>query len=184
VIEQLSFEPLTPTSFLARSAVVHGERVAVVDGSLELTYGELRGRAARLAGALERLGVPDGGRVAVLASNSHLMLEAHYGVPLARAVLVALNLRLSAGELGYILEHSGASALICDDELSSLAGEALAASAGNAKLVIESDYKRLVEQSPEAWSAVEDERGLLAINYTSGTKGRPKGVMYHHRGSE
>ena len=104
--EQLAFEPLTPTSFLARSAVVHGERLAVVDGGLELTYRELSGRAARLAGALDGLGVQEGGRVAVLAPNSHLMLEAHYGVPLARAVLVALNMRLSAGELGYILESA------------------------------------------------------------------------------
>jgi fatty-acyl-CoA synthase len=183
VTEELSFEPLTPTSFLARSARVHGERLAVLDGRLELTYGELRGRAARLAGGLERLEVPAGGRVAVLATNSHLMLEAHYGVPLAGAVLVALNMRLSAGELGYILDHSGASVLICDDALSSLGGEALAASGGNARLLTESDYQRLVEESPERWRAVGDERGLLSINYTSGTTGRPKGVMYHHRGA-
>ncbi len=127
--------------------------------------------------------MPAGGRVAVLAPNSHVMLEAHYGVPLARAVLVALNLRLSAGELGYILDHSGAGVLICDDALSALAREALAASAGNATLITESEYERLLESSPEAWGAVEDERGLLAINYTSGTTGRPKGVMYHHRGA-
>jgi fatty-acyl-CoA synthase len=183
VTEQLSFEPLTPTSFLARSAIVHDERVAVVDASLELTYGELRRRTTRLAGALEGLGVPAGGRVAVLAPNSHVMLEAHYGVPLARAVLVALNLRLSAGELGYILDHSGASVLVCDDALSALAREALAASAGDTRLVTDTEYERLLESSPEAWGAVDDERGLLAINYTSGTTGRPKGVMYHHRGA-
>jgi fatty-acyl-CoA synthase len=181
--EQLSFEPLTPTSFLARSAIVHGDRLAVIDGSLELTYGELRSRAARLAGALEGLGVQAGGRVAVLATNSHLMLEAHYGVPLAQAVLVALNMRLSAGELGYILDHSGASVLVCDDRLSAPAREALAASTGRARLVTESEYERLLEDAPEASGAVEDERGLLAINYTSGTTGRPKGVMYHHRGA-
>jgi fatty-acyl-CoA synthase len=148
VTEQLSFEPLTPTSFLARSAIVHDERVAVVDASLELTYGELRQRTARLAGALEGLGVPAGGRVAVLAPNSHVMLEAHYGVPLARAVLVALNLRLSAGDLGYILDHSGASVLVCDDGLSALAREALAASAGDARLVTDTEYERLLESSP------------------------------------
>jgi fatty-acyl-CoA synthase len=183
VSEQLSFEPLTPTSFLARSALVHGERLAAVDGSLELTYAELRGRAARLAGALGGLGVQEGGRVAVLAPNSHLMLEAHYGVPLARAVLVALNTRLSARELGYILDHSGASVLLCDDGLTGLARQALAASTGNARLVGESEYERLLQESPEAWGTVEDERQLLTINYTSGTTGRPKGVMYHHRGA-
>ncbi|MGH2883929.1 MAG: AMP-binding protein, partial [Solirubrobacteraceae bacterium] len=180
---QLSFEPLTPTSFLARSAAVHGERLAVIDGSLELSYGELRSRAARLAGALEGLGVQAGGRVAVLATNSHVMLEAHYGVPLAQAVLVALNMRLSAGELGYILDHTGASLLVCDDALSAPAREALAASAGHARLVTKSEYERLLADAAEAWGAVEDERGLLAINYTSGTTGRPKGVMYHHRGA-
>ncbi len=134
-----SFEPLTPTSFLARSAIVRGDRLAVVDGALRLTYRELRERAGRLAGALEGLGVAPGGRVAVIAANSHLMLEAHYGVPLARAVLVALNMRLS--------------------------------------------HEQLIERSSFVWRSVTDERDLLSINYTSGTTGRPKGVMYHHRGA-
>ncbi len=101
----LSFEPLTPTAFLARSAIVHSDRLAVVDGSRQLSYRELRDRVSRLAGALQGVGVKGGERVAVLGANSRLMLEAHYGVPLAGAVLVALNMRLSAQELGYILDH-------------------------------------------------------------------------------
>jgi fatty-acyl-CoA synthase len=182
-MSKLSFEPLTPTSFLARSALVHGDRVGVTDGPLTLSYRELRGRAARLAGAIEGLGVAPGGRVAVLAANSHLMLEAHYGVPLARAVLVALNMRLSAAELGYILNHSGARVLLCDSELEPLARRALAAGGADAELVAAPEYERRLESAPEVWHGVDDERGLLAINYTSGTTGRPKGVMYHHRGA-
>jgi fatty-acyl-CoA synthase len=178
-----SFEPLTPTAFLTRSAIVHRDRVAVVDGTQRLTYAELRERAARLAGMLALLGVEPGGRVAVLAANSHVMLEAHYGVPLARAVLVALNMRLSAGELGYILDHSGASVLVCDSELEPLARAATAASAGGARLVPASEYETLLAKADPVWRDIGDERELLAINYTSGTTGRPKGVMYHHRGA-
>jgi fatty-acyl-CoA synthase len=182
-MNELSFEPLMPTSFLARSALVDGHRLAVVDGRRRFTYAELRQRAARLAGALQALGVEPGGRVAVLAANSHLMLEAHYGVPLARTVLVALNLRLAPGELGYILDHSGADVLLCDAELEPLATEALAAAGNGARLVVSDEYERLLERAPEVWESVDDERGLLSINYTSGTTGRPKGVMYHHRGA-
>jgi fatty-acyl-CoA synthase len=154
-----------------------------VDGQLRFTYGELRDRAARLAGALQRLGVSTGGRVAVLATNSHLMLEAHYGVPVAGAVLVALNMRLSADELGYILGHSGAEVLLCDEQLLPLAREARAAAGTGATLICSDRYERLLDDAPRVWQDVEDERGLLSINYTSGTTGRPKGVMYHHRGA-
>jgi fatty-acyl-CoA synthase len=178
-----SFEPLTPTAFLARAAIVHRDRPAVVDGELTLTYGELCVRARRLAGALAQLGVAPGDRVAVLAANSHLMLEAHYGVPLAQAVLVPLNVRLSANELGYILDHSGASALLCDSAFERSAHAALGASAGTATLIAGADYECLLGGAEELWGTVSDERALLAINYTSGTTGLPKGVMYHHRGA-
>ncbi len=178
-----SFEPLTPTAFLARAAIVHRDRPALIDGELTLTYGELSVRARRLAGALARIGVSAGDRVAVLAANSHLMLEAHYGVPLAQAVLVPLNVRLSANELGYILDHSGASALLCDSAFEGAARAALGASAGTATLIAGSDYERRLAAAEELWGTVSDERALLAINYTSGTTGLPKGVMYHHRGA-
>ncbi len=154
-----------------------------MDGTLKLTYADLWSRARRLAGALGELGVQPGGRVAVLCTNSHVMLEAHYGVPLAGAVLVALNMRLSPAELGYILDHSGCSVLFCDAELQALGREARAASGGRARLVGPEEYEQLVDGSPEASCAVSDELGLLSINYTSGTTGRPKGVMYHHRGA-
>jgi fatty-acyl-CoA synthase len=182
-MSELSFEPLTPTSFLARSALVHPERLAVVDGESHATYTDFHKRASRLAGALERLGVEPGGRVAVLATNSRLMLEAHYGVPLAGAVLVALNMRLSATELGYILDHCGAQVVLCDTEFEPLAREAAAAGGSAARIIGSGEYERLLEDAPEVWRSVDDERGLLSINYTSGTTGRPKGVMYHHRGA-
>ena len=111
-VGELSFEPLTPTSFLARSALVFGDRTAVVDGDARFTYAELHDRCQRLAGALVSLGASGGERVAVLAPNTHVLLEAHYGVPLAGAVLVALNVRLTAEELGWIVGHAGAPVLI------------------------------------------------------------------------
>jgi fatty-acyl-CoA synthase len=181
---EASYEPLTPTAFLARAALVHRDRPALVDGDLRLTYAELWSRARQMAGALEELGVGEGDRVAVLATNSHLLLEAHYGVPLAGAVLVALNLRLGASELAYILEHSGARLLLCDPDLESLAADAARRAPTEVRVVSAgTDYEdRLTSSTPLA-RLVADERDLLALNYTSGTTGRPKGVMYHHRGA-
>src|SRR6186713_1565600 len=118
---QMSFEPLTPTAFLRRSALVFGDRFAVIDGELRYTYAQFLERAERLAGALLALGVANGARVAVLAPNTHVLLEAHYGVPLAGAVLVALNQRLTAGDLAYVINHSDARVLIYDHELEAVA---------------------------------------------------------------
>jgi fatty-acyl-CoA synthase len=182
-LQGLSFEPLTPTAFLRRSALVHRERPAVADVGLSLTYGDLLERASRLAGALRELDLTPGGRVAVLAPNTHLMLEAHYGVPAASGVLVALNIRLAPGELGYIIEHSGAEVVLYDDELESLARDAVAAAGSSVRLVGAAEYERMLERAQPSWATTDDERELLAINYTSGTTGRPKGVMYHHRGA-
>ena len=153
----LSFEPLTPTAFLRRCASVNPERIAVVDGSSRWNYGELWARARRLAGALGELDVPQGGRVAVLAANSHTLLEAHYGVPLAGAVLVALNMRLSPRELGYILEHSEATVLLCDSQLEALGRHAIAASDTGARLVSAAEYEHLVEGSSERACVVDDD---------------------------
>jgi fatty-acyl-CoA synthase len=184
----LSFEPLTPTAFLQRSAEVFGDRTAVVDGDRRFTYAELHDRSGRLAGGLRvALGVKPGDRVAVLAPNTHLLLESHYGVPLAGAVLVALNYRLSASELGAILRHSGATVLLCDFECRELGVEAID-QAGTAIALVTggpgaTDYEQLVRDARPERIPVEDECGLLALNYTSGTTGDPKGVMYHHRGA-
>ena len=107
-----AFEPLTPTSFLLRSGRIYADRTAVVDGDHRCTYGQFLERCLRLAGALRNMGVAEGGRVAVLAPNTHVLLETHYGVPFAGAVLVALNPRLSAAELATIVAHAGAGVLI------------------------------------------------------------------------
>ncbi|MGP4101313.1 AMP-binding protein [Nonomuraea sp. KM90] len=179
----LSYEPLTPTSFLARSAAVFGPRLAVVDGELSLTYAELWERARRLAGALAAAGVRPGDRVAVLAANGHLLLEATFGVPAAGAVLVPMNIRLSAGELAYILGHAEVSVLLHDDDLAELAQEAARGSGAAPRLVPATGYEALVAAAEPLLVPVADELSPLSINYTSGTTGRPKGVVYHHRGA-
>jgi fatty-acyl-CoA synthase len=177
-----SFTELTPTAFLDRAEHAFAARPAIVDGEQRFTYAEFGARSRRLAGALHELGIEPGDRVAALATNSHVMLECHHGVPYAGAVLVPLNTRLSVDEIVHIVEHSGAKLLIATRELVEQA-RAVAERTG-VQLVEEGErYESLVADSPERVVPVTDERGLLAINYTSGTTGRPKGVMYHHRGA-
>ena len=182
-----SFEPLTPTAFLLRSGQVYADRVAVIDGDERYTYAEFLERCLRLGGALRRMGVPEGGRVAVLAPNSHVLLESHYGVPFAGAVLVALNVRLTAADLALIVSHSGAQVLIYDHEYEHVA-KAIAAEVGDELRLVragrrDDQYERLLAAADPHRAAVNDERAMISINYTSGTTGRPKGVMYHHRGA-
>ena len=183
---QMSFEPLTPTAFLRRSAVVFGDRTALIDGDFRCSYAQFLERAERLAGALRALGVAHGARVAVLAPNSHVLLEAHYGVPFAGAVLVALNQRLTATELAYVIRHSDARVLIYDHELEPVA-RAIAAQVQEPLALIRAggsdEYEALLAGAARYAAPMDDERGLLSINYTSGTTGAPKGVMYHHRGA-
>lgn len=178
----LSFEPLTPVSYLDRAAAAHGERVAVVDGDARWTYTQFKDRCLRLAGVLATLA---GGKpVAVLAPNSHVMLEANYGVPWAGVPLVAVNTRLAAPEVAYILEHANVGVLIHDPAFDELVRAALARmDTPPDRIRAGEDYEaRLTAARPYA-APPEDERSLLSINYTSGTTGRPKGVMYHHRGA-
>ena len=183
---QMSFEPLTPTAFLRRSATVFADRIAVIDGECRYTYSEFFDRVQRLAGALRALGVVPGARVAVLAPNTHVLLEAHYGVPFAGAVLVALNQRLTANDLAYIIKHSEARVLIYDHDFETVARD-IAQQAGNALKLVRAggadEYERLLADATPHAEPVADERGMLSINYTSGTTGMPKGVMYHHRGA-
>jgi fatty-acyl-CoA synthase len=182
-----SFEALTPTSFLLRSGKVYADREAVIDDDRRFTYGELLDRCLRLAGALRNMGVAEGARVAVLAPNTHVLLEAHYGVPFAGAVLVALNTRLTAADLSFIVSHSGAQVLVYDHEFESVAKDILARVGAGLRLVRagrhDDQYEHLVASAGPYQRAVGDERGLVSINYTSGTTGKPKGVMYHHRGA-
>jgi len=154
----------------------------VVDENRRFTYAEFRDRAHRLASALRKLGVAPGDRVAVLAPNSVAAIEAAFGVPLLGGILVALNIRLQASELAWILRHSGAKILLADPEF---AGVLDPVRSELGELAIVEDYEGLVAQGacPLADPPEPEENGVISINYTSGTTGFPKGVMYTHRGA-
>ncbi len=174
---------LTPLSFLERSASAFPDRVAVVDGERRLTWSELRERARRLAVALQAAGIERGDRVAFLALNTTELLEAHYGVPAAGAVLVAINTRLTSDEIAYILGHSGARMLVVDRTLAHLVD-----GASLERLIVcgeGGEYEEFLAAAPggEPEDRVESEDDTISINYTSGTTGRPKGVMYTYRGA-
>jgi fatty-acyl-CoA synthase len=175
-----AFAPLTPAAFLRRSASVFPDRVAIVDGDREWTYRSFAARCDALRGALTTLGVGGHDRVAALCANSHVMLELHHAVPAHGAVLVPVNTRLSPAEMSYIVTHSGAAVLVATAEFAGTARE-VAARTG-VRLVLADEYEALLAGASTPPPDV-DERQLLAINYTSGTTGRPKGVMYHHRGA-
>ena len=193
-----NYVPLTPLWFLARSAAVYPRKPAVIHGDRTRTYAEFYARCRRLASALVRRGIGRGDTVAVMAPNVPAMLEAHYGVPMAGAVLNALNYRLDARSIAFILEHGEARLLITDREFSETIAAALALLGrkipvididdplyeGGA-LLGEKDYEALLaEGDPEFdWRGPADEWQAICLLYTSGTTGNPKGVVYHHRGA-
>jgi acyl-CoA synthetase (AMP-forming)/AMP-acid ligase II len=181
IVEAVHLSPLTPVSFLERSASVWPDAIAVVDEERRLTWAELRARSRRLAVALQQAGIEKDDRVAYLALNTPELLEAHYGVPWAGAVLVAINTRLLAEEVHYILEHSGSRIVVVDPSLAHLVDGAPV----ERVLVIGDEYESFVaaagDGEPEDRLRTEDD--TISINYTSGTTGRPKGVMYTHRGA-
>jgi fatty-acyl-CoA synthase len=193
-----NFAPLTPVSFLAWAAHVYPQTTAVVHGDGAFTYAELYARCRRLASALSRRGIGRGDSVAIMAPNVPAMLEAHYGVPMAGAVLNPLNYRLDARTIAFILEHGEARLLITDREFSPTVEQALKLLGRSipvididdplhegGRLLGEKDYEAfLAEGDPDAaWSPPEDEWQAICLLYTSGTTGDPKGVVYHHRGA-
>jgi fatty-acyl-CoA synthase len=183
--------PLTPLSFLRRAAATRPDVCAVRDpGRPDITYAELRRRADRLADALRATGAGVGDRVAVLAPNGLPMLEAHFGVPGCGAALVALNTRLGPDEYGYILDHSRALVLVVDASLLAVVEPILASRPHLRRVVViggtdEGDYEAWLESAPPSGGMQDpaDEADPIAVNYTSGTTGRPKGVVYTHRGA-
>ncbi len=176
-----NFDVLTPLSFLDRSAQVHASRVAVVDGDAQFTYAHWNQRARGFAGYLRSIGIERGDRVAVMASNSEPMLLAHFAVPMAGADLVAINTRLSPREVDYILEHSGAKVAFVSPGLTT----SLVERSGLRRVVLDAEFCDAMDHGIEAYAGwqVDDERDSIAVNYTSGTTGKPKGVVYHHRGA-
>jgi fatty-acyl-CoA synthase len=187
---------LTPLAFLERTLHVFPDRPGVVDGDRRFTYAQLGARVYRLASALRGAGVGKGDRVAVLCPNATEVLEAHFAVPQLGAILVPINVRLSAGEVGFILDHSGARALIASPELAHLVAPVRAGLPGLELLVwrgVAPDAAGLAGPAYEDFLArgspepfvyeVDDEDQAISINYTSGTTGHPKGVAVTHRGA-
>ena len=191
-----NYEALTPIDFLLRSAAVHPERTAWIYGTRRATYRQMSERCRRLAGALRRRGLGAGDAVAMLAPNVPALLESHFGVPMAGCVLNALNFRLDAASIAYMLEHAGSRLLIADAAFADTVAGAVDLLKRPIDLIAIDDeatvpgfgdagYEAFLESGdPGAMPALpRDEWQAISLNYTSGTTGKPKGVVYHHRGA-
>jgi fatty-acyl-CoA synthase len=194
-----NFQPLTPLSFLARAALVYPETTAIIHGGLKTNYATFYARSRKLASALSKLGLGKGDTVSVLLANTPAMLECHYAVPMTQGVLNCLNTRLDAATIAFSLDHAEAKVFIVDKEFSKLGLDALALCKVKPLVIDYVDPEFAVEgisvgtltyedflesgSADYAWLWPDDEWDAIALNYTSGTTGNPKGVVYHHRGA-
>jgi fatty-acyl-CoA synthase len=194
-----NYQPLTPIGLLERAAKVHPDHTAIIHGTQRTSYAEFYARARRLASALAARGIGPGDTVSVMLPNTPAMLEVHYAVPMVGAVLHCMNTRLDAPILAFQLDHAASKLLISDREFTPLMLEALALAKTKPVIIdyndrefpdlgpplSDLDYETLLASGdPEfAWRTPEDEWEAIALNYTSGTTGNPKGVVYHHRGA-
>ena len=195
-----NYQPLTPLSFLARSASVYPDHIAIIHGKQRTSYATFYARARKLASALVKAGIKKGDTVSAILANTPAMLECHYGVPMMGAVLNTMNTRLDAATIGFSMDHAETKFLIVDKEFAGLAKTSIQLMKGPKPIVVDYvdpefpvegerlssiEYEQFIAggDAEFEWLWPADEWEAISLNYTSGTTGNPKGVVYHHRGA-